>query len=43
MSRRYQQVDRDRRTCDDDPAILTIGCGIWISVGWNDAGLITGL
>ncbi len=27
------------RTCDDDPTVLTIGNGIWISVGWNQAGL----
>lgn len=27
----------ERRT-GDDPAVLTIGNGIWISVGWNDAG-----
>jgi isopenicillin-N N-acyltransferase-like protein len=28
----------ERRT-GDDPAVFTIGNGIWISVGWNDAGL----
>ena len=40
MSRRYQHdLIAIERTCDDDPAILTIGNGIWISVGWNDAGL----
>jgi isopenicillin-N N-acyltransferase like protein len=40
MSRDYQHdlVAIERR-CADDPAILTIGNGIWISVGWNDAGL----
>ncbi len=27
------------RTCHGDPAVLTIGNGIWISVGWNQAGL----
>jgi isopenicillin-N N-acyltransferase-like protein len=27
------------RRVDDDPVVLTIGNGIWISVGWNDAGL----
>ncbi|MFN8231965.1 MAG: C45 family peptidase [Actinomycetota bacterium] len=27
------------RRADDDPAVFTIGNGIWISVGWNDAGL----
>jgi isopenicillin-N N-acyltransferase-like protein len=27
------------RRVEDDPAVLTIGNGIWISVGWNDAGL----
>jgi isopenicillin-N N-acyltransferase-like protein len=27
------------RTCGDDPPILTIGNGIWISVGWNGAGM----
>ena len=40
MSRRYQHdLIAIERTCDGDPAILTIGNGIWISVGWNDAGL----
>jgi isopenicillin-N N-acyltransferase-like protein len=40
MSRRYQQdLVAIERTCGDDPRILTIGNGIWISVGWNDAGL----
>jgi isopenicillin-N N-acyltransferase-like protein len=40
MSRTYQHdlVAIERR-CVDDPAILTIGNGIWISVGWNEAGL----
>jgi isopenicillin-N N-acyltransferase like protein len=27
------------RRVDGDPAVMTIGNGIWISVGWNDAGL----
>ena len=40
MSRRYQHdLIAIERTCDGDPVILTIGNGIWISVGWNDAGL----
>ena len=40
MSRRYQQdLVAIERTCEDDPTILTIGNGIWLSVGWNDAGL----
>jgi len=40
MSRRYQRdLVAIERTCGDDPTILTIGNGIWISVGWNDAGL----
>jgi len=40
MSRRYQDdLVAIERTCGDDPRILTIGNGIWISVGWNDAGL----
>ncbi len=40
MSRRYQEalVAIERRV-PGDPAILTIGNGIWISVGWNSAGL----
>lgn len=40
MSRRYQEelVAIERRV-DDDPAVFTIGNGIWISVGWNSAGL----
>ena len=40
MSRAYQHdlVAIERRI-GDDPAVLTIGNGIWISVGWNDAGL----
>jgi len=40
MSRAYQHdlVAIERR-CADDPAVLTIGNGVWISVGWNDAGL----
>jgi isopenicillin-N N-acyltransferase-like protein len=40
MSRRYQEdLVAIERSCGDDPTILTIGNGIWISVGWNDAGL----
>lgn len=40
MSRRYQHdLVAIERSCGDDPTILTIGNGIWISVGWNDAGL----
>jgi hypothetical protein len=40
MSRRYQEdLIAIERACGDDPKILTIGNGIWISVGWNDAGL----
>jgi isopenicillin-N N-acyltransferase like protein len=40
MSRDYQHdLVAIERTCADDPAVLTIGNGIWISVGWNDAGL----
>ena len=40
MSRRYQHdLIAIERTCGDDPTILTIGNGIWLSVGWNDAGL----
>jgi isopenicillin-N N-acyltransferase-like protein len=40
MSRRYQDsLIAIERTCEDDPTVLTIGNGIWISVGWNDAGL----
>jgi isopenicillin-N N-acyltransferase-like protein len=40
MSRRYQHdLVAIERTCGDDPTILTIGNGIWLSVGWNDAGL----
>jgi isopenicillin-N N-acyltransferase like protein len=27
------------RSVPDDPAVFTIGNGIWISVGWNSAGL----
>jgi isopenicillin-N N-acyltransferase-like protein len=40
MSRRYQHdlVAIDR-ACEDDPHVFTIGNGIWISTGWNDAGL----
>ncbi len=40
MSRRYQDdLVAFERTCGDDPTVLTIGNGVWISVGWNDAGL----
>ncbi len=40
MSRRYQHdLVAIERTCEDDPTILTIGNGIWISVGWNSAGM----
>jgi isopenicillin-N N-acyltransferase-like protein len=40
MSRAYQHdLVAIERTCDDDPTILSIGNGIWLSVGWNDAGL----
>jgi isopenicillin-N N-acyltransferase like protein len=40
MSRRYQHdLVAIERTCTDDPTILTIGNGIWISVGWNSAGM----
>ena len=40
MSRAYQHdLVAIERTCGDDPTVLTIGNGIWISVGWNDAGL----
>jgi isopenicillin-N N-acyltransferase-like protein len=40
MSREYQRgLIAIERTCGDDPRILTIGNGVWISVGWNDAGL----
>ena len=40
MSRRYQHdLVAIERTCGEDPTVLTIGNGIWISTGWNDAGL----
>jgi len=40
MSRTYQHdLVAVERTCGDDPTILSIGNGIWLSVGWNDAGL----
>ena len=40
MSRSYQHdLVAIERTCGDDPTILSIGNGIWLSVGWNDAGL----
>jgi len=40
LSPRYREelVAIERRV-PGDPAIFTIGNGIWISVGWNDAGL----
>jgi isopenicillin-N N-acyltransferase-like protein len=40
MSRTYQHdLVAIERTCGDDPTILSIGNGIWLSVGWNDRGL----
>jgi isopenicillin-N N-acyltransferase-like protein len=40
MSRQYMEdLVAIERTCGDDPTVLSIGNGIWISVGWNDAGL----
>jgi isopenicillin-N N-acyltransferase-like protein len=40
MSRTYQdQLVAIEWQTDDDPTVLTIGNGIWISVGWNSAGL----
>jgi isopenicillin-N N-acyltransferase-like protein len=40
MSRAYQHdLVAIERTCNDDPTVLSIGNGIWLSVGWNDAGL----
>ncbi len=40
MSRTYQHdLVAIERICGDDPAILSIGNGIWLSVGWNDARL----
>jgi isopenicillin-N N-acyltransferase-like protein len=40
MSRRYQdELMAVERTVPGDPTILSIGNGIWISVGWNSAGL----
>ncbi len=40
MSRTYQHdLVAIERTSGDDPTILSIGNGIWLSVGWNDAGL----
>jgi len=40
MSRRYQEeLLAVERSVPGDPTILTIGNGIWISVGWNSAGL----
>jgi len=40
LSPRYRDdlVAIERR-CDGDPTVFTIGNGIWISVGWNSAGL----
>jgi isopenicillin-N N-acyltransferase like protein len=40
MSRRYQEeLMAIERRVPGDPTVLTIGNGIWISVGWNSAGL----
>lgn len=40
MSRRYQdELIAIERRVPGDPPILTIGNGIWISVGWNADGL----
>jgi isopenicillin-N N-acyltransferase like protein len=40
MSRQYMNdLVAIERTCGDDPTVLTIGNGIWISVGWNDEGM----
>jgi isopenicillin-N N-acyltransferase-like protein len=40
MSRRYQdELIAVERRIDGDPAVFTIGNGIWISVGWNSEGL----
>jgi isopenicillin-N N-acyltransferase-like protein len=40
MSRRYQEdLMAVEWSIEDEPTALTIGNGIWISVGWNSAGL----
>lgn len=40
MSRRYQeQLVAIEWRIEGDPVVLTIGNGVWISVGWNSAGL----
>ncbi|MGZ8565479.1 MAG: C45 family autoproteolytic acyltransferase/hydrolase, partial [Actinomycetota bacterium] len=40
LSPRYRdELVAIERTCDGDPTVFTIGNGIWISVGWNQAGL----
>jgi isopenicillin-N N-acyltransferase-like protein len=40
LSPRYrEELVAIERRIPGDPAVLTIGNGIWISVGWNDAGL----
>jgi len=40
MSRQYQaELFAIERRIPGDPTVLTIGNGIWISVGWNGAGL----
>ena len=40
MSRRYQEdLLAVQWSVEDEPTALTIGNGIWISVGWNSAGL----
>jgi isopenicillin-N N-acyltransferase-like protein len=40
MPRTYQeQLVAFEWRIPDEPAIFTIGNGIWISVGWNDAGI----
>ncbi len=40
MPRQYQQdlIAIERRV-DGDPTVFTIGNGVWLSVGWNSAGL----
>jgi isopenicillin-N N-acyltransferase-like protein len=40
MSRRYErELVTIERVIPGDPDVFTIGNGIWISVGWNSAGL----
>jgi isopenicillin-N N-acyltransferase-like protein len=40
MSRSYEgELIAIERSIGDDPAVFTIGNGIWISVGWNSSGL----